>query len=123
MYERHGHEILSVEEVKTPAQTAIVRRHYTMYAHVRLDAPAQAAIGQQVTFGVRLVRWDDENATVTDYTPTLRVTVDGQDVGTVEPVNGEATVPLQFADPGTYEITVGCPTVKPATVMLEVTAG
>lgn len=121
-FERHNHEILEVTPVTTPHQTAIVRRHHTMYAHVRLYAPAQAAVDQEVTLGVRLARWDD-GATVTDYTPTLVVTVDGHAVAEVDPVNGEATIPLQFADPGTYTITVGCPTVQSATVTIEVVEG
>lgn len=122
-YERVGHEILTVEQVQTPTQTAIVKRHHTMYAHVRLDAPVHVAVGQDVMLGVRLVRWNDENATVTDYTPMLTITVDGQDVGMMDPVGGVAIVPLQFTDPGTYTITVGCPTVQSATVTIEVVDG
>lgn len=117
--ERAGHEILSVEEIKTPTQNAIVRRHYTMYAHVHLEAPNQASVGEEVTLTARLAKWDD-GATVTDYLPTLTVAVDGDAVAEVDLVKGEAGIPLQFTDPGTYMIEVGCPTVQPATVTIEV---
>lgn len=120
--ERVNHEILSVEYITTPNQTVTVRRHHTMYAHVRLDAPAQVAVGQEINLNVRLAKWDD-GTTVTDYLPTLTVTVDGEDVAEVDPVNGEASVPLLFTDPGTYAITVGCPTVQSATVTIKVVEG
>lgn len=118
-YERRNHEILQVTTVTTSHQTAIVRRHHTMYAHVRLTGPSQVPVGQEMTLGVRLSKWDD-GETVTDYTPTLTVSADGEAVCQVDPVNGEAIVSLRFTDPGTYRITVGCPTVQPATVAIEV---
>lgn len=121
-YERQNHEILEVTTVSTPHQTAIVKRHHTMYAHVRLTASEQTAVGQEFTLGIRLARWDD-GETVTDYTPTLTVMVDGEPVAEVDPVDGEATIPMQFTDPGTYVIEVGCPTVQSATVTIEVVEG
>lgn len=119
MYERVDHEILVVEKIVTPTQEVIVKRHHTMYAHVRLTASEQTAVGQEFTLGIRLARWDD-GETVTDYTPTLTVMVDGEPVAEVDPVDGEATVPLRFVDPGVYQIEVGCPTVQSAMVTIEV---
>lgn len=115
LLEREGHEILTVEEVKTLTQTAIVKTHHTMYAHVRLTAPEQVAVNEAITLQIRLSKWDND-ATVTDYTPTLTVSVDSEPVAEVDPVGGEVTIPLQFTDPGTYTIEVGCQTVSPARV-------
>ena len=104
MFERNQHEVLTVESVPRrdgSGSDHIVKRHYTMYTHSALSVPTTIAIGSSVVVSLSLVRWDDQSL-ITDGDRTVDIYVNGSKVASVTTVLGQASVTLQFADPGSY---------------------
>jgi hypothetical protein len=104
-FERNAHEVLLVETIETPNQTAIVLTHHTMYAHLRVDLPAITAANVDVPVGISLVKWDD-GSVITGEDRTVNVLVNGIDACQATTAAGQASVVLQFADHGVYTIEV-----------------
>lgn len=112
--ERQGHEVLSVERT----HNAVVKRHFALYAHLRLSMPEPVSVGQDVPLAVSLVAWDTDEL-VTDMDRTVKVFVDDVLVNEVSLVAGAATLVLQFTDADSYTLKAGAEAAQP--VELEVT--
>lgn len=107
--ERRGHEVLSVERLPN----AEVRRHFALYAHLRLSVPESVTAGQDVVVALSLVTWDTEEL-VTDMDRTVTLFIDDVQVDVVTLVAGAATVVLHFTDADTYTVKVSAEVVQPA---------
>lgn len=105
VYERAGHEVLVVDRVETGTQAATVRRHHTLYAHLRVAAASTVTVGDDLAVNITLVTWD-AGELVTDMDRPVLIFVDGVQVDEVFLVAGAAQAVLQFADPGAYTLEV-----------------
>lgn len=98
---RESHEILRVQHVGSGNPAAVVRTHHTMYAHLELQGSTTVTASADLVLTVRLVTWDAREVII-DEDRTVSIHVEGTPATEVTTVAGEATVTLQFADPGSY---------------------
>lgn len=106
-----GHEVLQVEEIITPSQTAIVKTHFAFLKRINLNAPAT-----NVTINTPLVitgQWQifnlEQNAYVDDPDESrnvlLTITGTGQPVEiTLTPINGKIEFEFESPVAGTFKI-------------------
>lgn len=121
-YERVGHEILVVEEVPRKRGSGpphIVKRGHTLYCHAAISA-SQPVAGA-VTLSIRLHPWSDPALTCgPEEDREFVLLIDGEPVGTITTVNGQAQQELQFTDPGVYVVEVRHETAQGAQVEVTV---
>ena len=59
IFERDGDDVVVVEEIKTPTQTAIIRKHYCNFAKVVVTGPSSLTVGVPATYQAEYRDWQD----------------------------------------------------------------
>ncbi|HBV95623.1 MAG: hypothetical protein JL50_10040 [Peptococcaceae bacterium BICA1-7] len=118
-------EILTVEEVKTLKQNAIVKRHYCMLRKITVSAPRTSiTAGEQLTIAFQWQRFSlaheaYENDPAAD---PITFKINDQAPDTMEPVDGMDTLTFTIAEPGIYTIKTLNPGVDNAALEVVVSA-
>lgn len=104
-YQVDGHEVLSVEQVVTPNQTATVRRHHCFAKKLVISGLSTATVNAALPL---LVKWQDwQGSALAGETSEINVAITGPAQtaeSTLTPVNGQAELELVFPVAGVYKV-------------------
>lgn len=119
MFEIVGDSVLRVEEVKTRKQTATVRMFHDMVYHTKVtaDKASITADGEDVvTVTARIYNWENNFRVGDDR--DVHFEVDGVPVGSVQAVNGIATIEVRASNPGYLTIRTSNPDIRNGDVLV-----
>lgn len=104
-YQVLGHEVLSVEQVITPNQTATVRRHHCFAKKLVISGLSTATVNVALPLTVKWQDW--QGNTLAGEASEINIVVTGPAQtaeSTLTPVNGQAEFDLVFPVAGVYKI-------------------
>jgi hypothetical protein len=107
LYEVISGEVLTVEEVTTSNQTAVIKKHFGMERKIIIFSPKTAlALNEPLIITFQWQKFNSETevyqSDISAEEMTFQVT--GQSADTLQPIDGVDTLTFSSAEPGTYTI-------------------